>query len=358
MKLVTEADALRALKGTYTLGQLYALCLQLVDVSRDGGYDLVPGHAGDLRWHHRLRGDLETLRRAGQGDRIGKATWAIQGTPLHPRRMLLIVAGGNPLEFEIRLQSAVELLGDLDSPADLVLCDPPYALGRGRGHYADGHGYRRDSSKIVPGYVDVDPAGYPEFTRDWVQAAAAALRPGGQLAVVTGPQRAAIVQCAAEAAGLTWVTSIAAYHEFPTASLRRPSPAHWTITIMARGPLDSPRRVFNPPADLPAARSGHPYPLDWWPYNGRADRPGLLRYDNSLPLRMVIRLILALTNRGDHVVDPCLGGGTSAIGSFLTGRKFTGGDVNPGALTFTAARLLVEHAWPADIQPALFPVYL
>jgi hypothetical protein len=111
--------------------------------------------------------------------------------------------------------------------------------------------------------------------------------------------------------------------------------------------------VFHPPPDQPAARSGHPYPVDVWVGNGRADRPGLLRYDNSLPLKLVVRTIRAFSNPGDHVVDPCIGGGTTAVACWQTGRRFTGGDINPAALRFTAARLLDEHAWPAGNQPSL-----
>ena len=162
---------------------------------------------------------------------------------------------------------------------------------------------------------------------------------------------------AAEDAGLTWVTSIVARREFPLATLRRPASAHWTITVLCRAALQNRRRVFNPPRDLPAARSGHPYPLDWWADgNGRADRPGLVRYDNSLPLPMVLRLVRAFSDAGEHVVDPFVGGGTTAIACWQTARRFTGGDVNPHAVRFTAARLLAEHAWPADRQPSLFPV--
>ena len=246
------------------------------------------------------------------------------------------------------------LLAELEEPIDLVLCDPPWALRRGSGHFADGNGYRRDHTRVVPGYVDVDVERYLEFTHGWVTQAAAALRPAGQLAVITGPQRAAIVQHAAENARLTWVSSIVARREFPLATLRRPASAHWTITVMCRGVLGNPRRVFNPLRDLPAARSGHPYPLDWWAEgNGRADRPRMLRYDNSLPLPLVLRLVQAFSDPGEHVVDPFVGGGTTAIACWQTRRRFTGGDLNPHAIRFTAARLLSEHAWPADRQPSL-----
>ena len=140
----------------------------------------------------------------------------------------------------------------------------------------------------------------------------------------------------------------------PLATLRRPACSHWAITIMCRGALGNPRRVFNPPQDQPAARSGHPYPLDWWSEgNGRADRPRLLRYDNSLPLPLVLRAVTAFSDDGEHVVDPFLGGGTTAVACWRAGRRFTGGDLNPHALRFSAARLLAEHARPDDRQPAL-----
>ena len=358
--LTTEADVLRTLQtGTYTLPDLYALVEQHVPISRDGGHDPVPGHAGDLRWKRRVRGALETLRRSGRANRIGRTVWVIQGTATQPVRLLLVVAGSSPREFELRLQTATDLLAQLDEAVDLVLCDPPWGLGRGPGrHYADGNGYRRDHTRVVGGYVDVEPAQYEDFTCGWITAAAAAIRPAGQLAVVTGPQRAGVVQVAAERAGLTWVNSIAAGRTFPLATLRRPAAVHWVITIMCRGAVSNPKRVFNPPPDLPKARSGHPYPLDWWPAecNGRADRPKLLRYDNSLPLRLAVRAVRAFSNLGEHVVDPFMGGGTIPIACWRTGRRGTASDLNPQAVRFTAARLLAEHAWPEDHQPGLFDV--
>lgn len=90
-----------------------------------GGLDAIPGHPGDRRWKRRVRGALEGLRRSGRADRVGHTTWAIQGTRENPTRLLLIVAGATPHDFELRLQAATELLAELDEPADLVLCDPP-----------------------------------------------------------------------------------------------------------------------------------------------------------------------------------------------------------------------------------------
>ena len=83
--LASEADVLRTLRvGTYTLEQLYHRCEQHAPVARDGGHDPVPDHAGDTRGKRRVRGALQGLRRSGRATRIGRSSWAIQGTPECP----------------------------------------------------------------------------------------------------------------------------------------------------------------------------------------------------------------------------------------------------------------------------------
>ena len=349
--LKTEADILRVLTdGTYTLDELYRLCDQRADTTRDGGEDRIADHGDDRVWKRRVRSMLMRLKEQGRAERIDRSVWAIRGNPSRPRRLMLIVAGGDPHEFELRVQQAVELLADLDEPADLICVDPPYGLGRGSSpRWTGGRGYRRDHRKVIGGYQEIDPGCYREFTHEWVTAAADALRPAGQLAVITGPQQAAAVQIAAEDAGLTWVSQVAARKAFPLRTTRRPANAHWCITILTRGALHHPRRVFNCPADLPKARSGADYPLSFWTDNGRADRRGdLLRYDNALPLKLVCRVIEAFSDPGELVVDPMLGSGTTAIAAWATSRRFVGGDVNDQAVRFAAARLLDEHAWPRE----------
>ena len=51
--------------------------------------------------------------------------------------------------------------------------------------------------------------------------------------------------------------------------------------------------------------------------------------------------------------SPFVGGGTTAIACWQTRREFTGGDLNPHAISSPPRRLLSEHAWPADRQPSL-----
>jgi hypothetical protein len=267
--------------------------------------------------------------------------------------MILIHGGGTVAEFELRVTDAVQTLRELTEPADVVVTDPPWGLRRDHGPEADRltslYGIRR----VVAGYVDVDPAEYEEFTHRWVAEAAGALRPGGQLVVITGPQQAAVVQVAAQHAGLTFVCSIAARRDFALYTTRRPSFAHWTITTMVRGSLRHPKRVWNTWPDLPKAASGADYALDVWEHNGRCTRgrAGLLVYDNTLPPKLAGRVIYGFSDPGQLVVDPFLGGGAIARACMTLGRRFIGGDVNPHAVRFTAARLLTDCAWPAERAP-------
>jgi len=348
--LVTEADALRTIvDGTYTIPELYDYVAERADITRDGGLEPPDEqHPTDTRWRRRVRGLLQTLRASGNANRISASVWAIRGTRGAPQHLVLLGRGGKLRHVELIVRDAAALLGSLEQPADLVLCDPPYGLQRGTARSVAAETYARNNRQVVPGYVDVPPEEYSEFTERWVTAAAGALRPGGMLAVITGPQRAAIVQCAAEQAGLSWVNSVAAFREFALRTTRRFACSHWTVTIMCAGPPDHRRRVFNTPPDLPKARSGADYPLDWWPSNGRSDRPGLLRYDNSLAPLLARRTIRSCSRLGELVVDPCVGSGTTAIEALRLGRRFIGADVNPHAIRFAAARLLAEYTWPQE----------
>lgn len=340
--LKSEADVVRALRGCVTLQDMYDACAAQADIARDGGLRRLDGHGTDRVWKRRVRGAVQQQRKAGHARRVARSTWLMDAPAARATVFVLIGADAALRDVELRVQEACELLGALDVPADLILTDPPYALARDAGALSAVHHYRRDHRQVVAGYVDVAPEAYRPFTREWVEHAAGALRPGGQLVVVTGPQRAAHVQIAAEDAGLTWVSSIAARRTFPLFHRRRPAPAHWTVTCMSQGELYHPDRVFHAP-DWQLARSGRRYPTDWWADNGRADRPGALRYDNALPDLLVERLIAAFSDPGELVCDPFVGSGTVLLACLGAGRRFVGGDLNADAVRFAAARVIGER---------------
>ncbi len=352
--LLTEAQMLRELKaGTYTLDELYAHCEASADIHRDeGDQPSTPRHPADTRWRRRVRGALMNQKRSGRAKRLGRSCWLLCGSVEQPRTLLLLSPGSDRDDVELHVADAATLLASFREPLDLVLCDPPWGLDWDK-HSARSH-LARDEGKVLDGYRDIPDSLYIDFTRRWIAAAAAALRPGGQLVVITGPQRAAHVRLAAEEQRLEWVCTIAAAKQFPLYAQRRPAPAHWSITVMCRGPVAQQSRVFNAPRDLRLSQAGNVAPTDVWLENGRADRPGKLRYATELPLRLARRLVGSFSDRGEHVCDPTLGGGSVALACWELRRRFTGADLNRKAVQYTAARLLAEHAWPAELQPPLF----
>jgi DNA modification methylase len=350
MALRTEADVVRTLKsGSYPLSAIYAACAEAEPelIARDGGHEKLVDY--QERWQRRVRGALQTLRRAGMADAVGHGVWAIHGSSQQPTSALLVLLPHDPGRMELVLGEAHQILDRLDEPATLVIADPPYALGVGRG-YSEDTGervYQRCDDQMVPGYVDWDPAEYRERTSQWVLAAARALRPGGYLAAISGPSRTGWIQVAGEDAGLTYVNRIVVKRPFALRTTRRFAHSHHEVTVFCRGPLTSSKRAFTIPDDLPKARNGADYPLDFWDDVPKEERQGLRRYNNALPSLLIRRLVQSLSAVGDLVCDPFLGSGTSLLVCLQEGRRFVGGDVNPEALRFSMARSLDEWLCPA-----------
>jgi hypothetical protein len=345
--LRTEADVVRTLAGnTVTVERLYTACRTAGVSTRDGGHDPIPTHGRDQRFKRRARGALQALKRAGHAHRVAAGTWIIDGTAEQPWRALLVVLPGELGQAELVLGEAADILAGADEPLDLVLADPPWALRRGHPDAAYRRTYERDHRRVLAGYVEVasDPATYGRFTSRWVLAAARALRPGGYLVAVTGPQQAARLQVVAEdVAELTYVNTIVARRAFPLRTTRRLAFAHWTLTVLTRGPLHSRARYYACPDDLPRARSGREYGQDVWTDMPRHGRPGQVRWDNSLPGLLVNRVIRAFTRPRELVADPFVGSGTSLLEALRLGRRFYGGDVAPQALQLAMARVVDEQ---------------
>jgi DNA modification methylase len=345
--LRTERDVAESLAGkAVTLAELYDACDAAGVTDRDDGHTVIHGRH-DTRWKRRARNALQGLRRAGRAERVGERTWVIHGERERPRWAVLVLPGLGAVAG-LALDDACDLLSGLDD-VDLVLADPPYGLGRGRSDASYRRTCARDHDRVVGGYVDIDPDHYATFMHAWVAKAASALRPGGQLVVVTATEQAWRAGHAAHDAGLGFVTQIAAAKTFPLRLTRRPAFAHWVVNVYAQGGFEHPQRVFRCPPELPKARSGRDYPLDVWRI-GKAERRGLLRYDNALPPELASLLVRAFTLGPDNggeayqhlVVDPFVGSGTTALMALAHQRRFVGGDMNVEALRFTMARLVEE----------------
>lgn len=107
--------------------------------------------------------------------------------------------------------------------------------------------------------------------------------------------------------------------------------------------------------------SGNPLgknPADVWDIpNVKANHVEKLDHPCQFPVGLVERLVLALTNKGDTVLDPYLGVGSSAIAALKHKRKAYGCDVVPEYVDIAWERIRQLQNGKLRIRPMNKPVY-
>jgi len=119
------------------------------------------------------------------------------------------------------------------------------------------------------------------------------------------------------------------------------------------------KRAFRGPAK--GQPSGNPMgknPTDVWEIpNVKANHVEKTQHPCQFPVALVERLVLALTNEGDLVVDPYIGVGSTAVACALHNRRCAGADTEPRYLE--TARQRIRQAWNGTlrVRPMNKPVY-
>lgn len=107
--------------------------------------------------------------------------------------------------------------------------------------------------------------------------------------------------------------------------------------------------------------SGNPLgknPSDVWDIpNVKANHVEKTEHPCQFPVGLVERLVLSLTNRGDNVLDPYLGVGSSAIAALKNGRNAYGCDVMPEYVEIAQQRVADFRAGTLRTRPMNKPVY-
>lgn len=107
--------------------------------------------------------------------------------------------------------------------------------------------------------------------------------------------------------------------------------------------------------------SGNPLgknPSDVWDIpNVKANHVEKTDHPCQFPVGLVERLVLALSNRGDNVLDPYLGVGSSAIAALKNGRNAYGCDVMAEYVEIAQQRVADFHAGTLRTRPMNKPVY-
>ena len=245
--------------------------------------------------------------------------------------------------------------GDVaDSSVALVVTSPPYYAGK---EYEEALG---------EGHIPADYIAYLEMLHDVFAECVHKLEPGGRIAVnVANLGRKPYRSLSADVVDILqnrlqlllrgeviWLKARGASGSCAWGSFRKPAnPVLRDLTervvIASKGRMD---RALSP--DLRAA-AGLPSEssittgefmkatTDVWEIRpASATRVG---HPAPFPVELPQRLIELYTYRGDLVLDPFMGAGTTAVAAVHTGRHYVGFDTNPDYLTIAEERIAAEQ---------------
>ena len=107
--------------------------------------------------------------------------------------------------------------------------------------------------------------------------------------------------------------------------------------------------------------SGNPLgknPGDIWEIpNVKANHIEKTIHPCQFPVELIERLVLAMTDESDWVLDPFMGVGTTAIASLIHSRKSLGAEIMPEYIVISKERILMAEKGNLQIRPMSRPVY-
>lgn len=91
--------------------------------------------------------------------------------------------------------------------------------------------------------------------------------------------------------------------------------------------------------------------------NVKANHVEKTKHPCQFPVALAQRLIMALTRRGDLVLDPFSGAGTTGCACTLTGRRFVGSEISKRYHKIAAKRMLAAARGDLQYRASHRPIY-
>ena len=212
-----------------------------------------------------------------------------------------------------------------DACVDMVFADPPYNLQLG------GNLFRPEGGLVDACDDDWDKfdtfAAYDDFTRAWLKEARRILKPNGTLWVIGSYHNIFRVGAALQDEGFWILNDIIWRKSNPMPNFRgtRFTNAHETLIWASRG--EDSRYTFNYRA-MKALNDELQMRSDWLlpicSGGERVKEGGAKAHPTQKPEALLYRILLACTNKGDVVLDPFFGTGTTGAVARRLGRQWIG----------------------------------
>jgi site-specific DNA-methyltransferase (adenine-specific) len=216
-----------------------------------------------------------------------------------------------------------------DGCFDAIFADPPYFLSNGgitchAGKMVSVH--KGDWDSLAKSFGASKSSGamemMHEFNTEWLRRCQRVLKPNGTI-WVTGTHHVIFsVGYAMQQLGFKILNDIAWEKPNPPPNLSCRYFTHSTETVLWATKTEKSKHRFNYRAMK--AVTGKQMKTVWtMPAPGKAEKQ-FGKHPTQKPVVLLERCVLASTNAGDLVLDPFLGGGTSAIACVRTQRHFVG----------------------------------
>lgn len=213
-----------------------------------------------------------------------------------------------------------------ENSVDLIFADPPYNL------QLKGDLHRPDNSKVdaVDDHWDQFDSFkvYDDFSRAWLRAARRILKPNGAIWVIGSYHNIFRVGTALQDAGFWILNDVIWRKTNPMPNFRGVRLTNAHETMIWAGKTEKTKPTFNYEA-LKALNDGVQMRSDWLlPIcNGNErlkDENGDKAHPTQKPESLLHRVIIGSTNKGDVILDPFFGTGTTGAVAKKLGRNFIG----------------------------------
>lgn len=246
-------------------------------------------------------------------------------------------------EIDLRCGNAAELLKTLETESiDLIVADPPYNLGKDYGNNHDLKGFEE----------------YILFTKEWLSEAKRVLKPEGSIYVFMGVRFISYLYDIMDRDLKLFFNSWIVWHYTQGMGKTKGfSPRHDDILVFNKGKnftfnLDDirvPQKFYRERNNMRGANPG-----DVWQFSHvHYSNPNRQNHPTQKPEGIIERIVLASSNKGDIVLDPFSGSGTTLRVCQQLGRKAIGFELNPEYVAMTEQRLSEPFSGFDSVDPRM-----
>ena len=232
-----------------------------------------------------------------------------------------------------------------DGLFDMIFADPPYFLSNGGITCHAGRMVKVDKG-------DWDKSRGPElnheFNTEWLRRCQRVLKPNGTIWVTGTSHVIFSVGYAMQQLGFKILNDIAWEKPNPPPNLSCRYFTHSTETVLWAAKNERSKHCFN--YALMRQIAGGKQMKSVWRFTApKGEEKKFGKHATQKPVALVERCVLASTREGDLILDPFLGGGTTAVAALQTRRRCVGLELDENNLKIAVKR--VDHARHLFLKP-------